>query len=59
MDAAWRMGGQDWCQVGERRHFWCGGYYGVGFGEFDSLEVLVYKVHIRDVLHSSITYLLD
>ena len=59
MDVAWGMGRQDWCQVGECRHFWCGGYYGVGFSEFDSLKVLVYKVHKGDVLHSYITCLLD
>ena len=39
MDAAWRMGWQDWCQVGERRNFRRGGYDGVGFGEFDYLKV--------------------
>ena len=50
VDAAWRMGRQDWCQAGERGHFWCGGYHGVGFGEFDFLKVTVYKVHNQDVL---------
>ena len=50
MDVARRMGRQDWCQAGERRHLRCGGYYGIGFGEFDNLKVSVYKVHDQDVL---------
>ena len=50
VDVAWRMGRQDWCQAGERRHLRCGGYYGVGFGEFDYLKVSVYKVHNQDAL---------
>lgn len=50
MDAAWGMGRQDWRQAGERGHFRCGGYYGIGFGEFGFLKVLVYEEHNRDVL---------
>ena len=50
MDVAWRMGWQDWCQAGKCRHFRCGGYDGVGFGEFDSLKAsVVYKVHKQDL----------
>ena len=43
MDAAWRMGWQDWCQARERRHFRRWGYYGVGFGEFHYLKVSVLR----------------
>ena len=59
MDAAWRMGRQDWCQVRERRHFRRGGYHGVGSGEFDYLKVSVYEVHNGDPLYRSIPCLLD
>ena len=52
VDAAWRMGWQDWRQAGERGHFRCRGYYGVGFGEFNFLKVAVYKVLDWDVLTS-------
>ena len=59
MDAAWRMGWQDWCQAGERRHFRRGGYYGVGSGELDHLKVPVHEVHTQDVLYRSISCLSD
>ena len=59
MDTAWRVGRQDWCQVGERRHFRRGGYYGVRSGEFDYLKVPVYEVHNEDVLYRSISCMLD